>query len=101
MAGAPWSPYSCGLMAGALANLDQAAEAAPLLAKLRAEAYSGPVGLAIYYLALGDIESAGEWAQKAVDTRFPSLITRVIRAHQSLLRRSAAWPGLFKTMNLA
>ena len=36
MAAAPWSPYSLGLMAGALANVDQAEQAAPLLVTLRA-----------------------------------------------------------------
>ena len=101
MAGAPWSPYSSGLMAGALANLDQAEKAAPLLATLKGDPYAGPVGLLIYHLALGDIERAGEWAQKAADTRFTTLIPRLIRAHQPKLRQSAAWPRLLKTLNLA
>ena len=101
MAAAPWSPYSLGLMAGALANVDQAEKAAPLLVTLKGDPYARPVGLVIYHLALGDIESAGEWAQKAAETRFPLFIPRVIRAHQPLLRQSAAWPRVLKALNLA
>ena len=56
MAGAPWCPYSLGLMAAALANEGQADRAEPLLAALRGDSYGGPVGLTVYCLARGDIE---------------------------------------------
>ena len=101
MAGAPWCPYSIGLMAAALANQGQANRAEPLLAALQADAYAGPVGLAVYFLARGDIESAAEWSAKAVEQRFPAFIPRVIRAFEPSLRRAAAWPAILKTMNLA
>jgi TolB-like protein/predicted Ser/Thr protein kinase len=101
MAGAPWCPYSVGVMAAALANQGQVTEAQPLLAGLRADAYGGPVGLAVYYLALGEIEQAVEWSAKAVEQRFPAFIPRVIRTFEPSLRRSAAWPGVLKRMNLA
>ena len=101
MAGAPWCPYSVGVMAAALANQGQVDEAQPLLAGLRGDAYGGPVGLAVYYLALGEIEQAVEWSAKAVEQRFPAFIPRVIRAFEPSLRRSAAWPGVLKRMKLA
>jgi eukaryotic-like serine/threonine-protein kinase len=100
MAGAPWCPYSLGVMAAALANEGQADTAEPLLVALRGDSHGGPVGLAIYYLARGEIELAVEWAGKAVEQRFPAFIPRVIRAFEPMLRQSAAWPGVLKMMNL-
>jgi serine/threonine-protein kinase len=101
MAGAPWCPYSIGVMAAALANQGQVNEAQPLLAGLRGDAYGGPVGLTVYFLARGEIEQAVEWAAKAVEQRFPAFIPRLIRAFEPSLRRSPAWPGVLKRMNLA
>jgi hypothetical protein len=94
MAGAPWCPYSIGVMAAALANQGQVNEAQPLLGGLRGDAYGGPVGLAVYSLARGEIE-------QAVEQRFPAFIPRLIRAFEPSLRRSPAWPGVLKKMNLA
>jgi TolB-like protein/predicted Ser/Thr protein kinase len=101
MAGAPWCPYSIGVMAAALANEGQANRAEPLLAALQGDAYGGPVGLAVYYLARGEIEQAVAWSAKAVDQRFPAFIPRLIRTFEPSLRRSAAWPGVLKKINLA
>jgi serine/threonine-protein kinase len=78
MAGAPWCPYSIGVMAAALANQGQVNEAQPLLVALRGDAYGGPVGLAVYSLARGEIEQAVEWSAKAVEQRFPAFIPRLI-----------------------
>jgi hypothetical protein len=50
MTGAPWCPYSIGVMAAALANQGQVNEAQPLLDGLRGDAYGGPVRLAVYSL---------------------------------------------------
>src|SRR6187401_1776082 len=51
MASAPWCPYSIGIMAAALANQGHGNRAEPLLAGLQGDAYAGPVGLAVYFLA--------------------------------------------------
>jgi len=100
MAGAPWSPLTVGVMAGAFANLEQPQKAEPLLDHLRSDAYGGPVGLSCYHLARGDRENAIEWAGRAADQRFTCLITWVIRSFEPQLRRSAAWPALLRKMNL-
>jgi hypothetical protein len=54
----------------------------------------------VYFLARGEIEQTVEWSAKAVDQRFPAFIPRVIRTFEPSLRRSAAWPGVLKKMNL-
>jgi len=101
MASAPWCPYSIGVMAAALVNGERPSSAEPLLVALRRDAYGGPVGLAVYYLARGEIEQAVEWSAKAVEQRFPAFITRLIRTFEPSLRRSPAWPAVLKKMNLA
>lgn len=101
MAGAPWCPYSIGVMAAALANDGQANRAEPLLAVLQEDVYRGPVGLAVYALARGEIEPAVEWLAKTAEQRFPAFIPRLIRTFEPSLRRSAAWPAVLKRMNLA
>ena len=87
MAAAPWCPYSIGVMAAALVNDGQAERAQPLLVALRGDAYGGPVGLAVYFLARGEIEQAVEWSARAAEQRFPAFIPRVIRAFEPSLRR--------------
>ena len=101
MAAAPWSPYSIGLMAGAFAQVGQAEKAEPMLVTLRGDSYGGPVELVHYYLALGEIDRAVEWAGKAVEQRFPAFIMVVIRPFEPLFRQSAAWPSVLNAMNLA
>ena len=100
MGAAPWSPYSIGLMAGALANTGQAEKAEPLLATLRSDSYGGPVGFLVECLARGDIDSAVVWARKAAEQRFPVFIAVLIRPFEPVLRQSAEWPGVLKSMNL-
>jgi tetratricopeptide (TPR) repeat protein len=100
MSAAPLSPYSIGLMAGALGTTGQAEKAEPLLATLRGDAYGGPVGLLVEALARGDADSAVAWARKAAEQRFPVIITIVLRPFEPVLRRSAEWPDVLRVMNL-
>ncbi len=101
MAAAPWSPYSLGLMAAALANTGRDEEGEALLAGLREDSYGGPLGLAIYSLARGDNEAAAEWAVKTVEQRVPAAIPRLVRQFEPQLRPTAAWPRVLQAANLA
>jgi len=98
-AGAPWSPYCLGLMAGILTNSGEPEKAEGLLVNLRGYPVGGSVGLACYHLVLGEIDRALEWAGKAVEQRFLGFVI-VIRTFEPLLRQSAGWPALLKKMNL-
>ncbi len=101
MAAAPWSPYSLGLMAAALANAGQAEKGEDLLVTLRGDSYGGPVGLAIYSLARGDNKAAAEWVVKTMEQRFPAAIPRLVRQFEPLLRLTAAWPRVLQAAKLA
>jgi eukaryotic-like serine/threonine-protein kinase len=98
---APWSAYGIGVMAAALANTGQTEKADPLMDRLRCDTYAGPLGLAVYYLARGDVDRSVEWSGKAADQRYPFIISLVLRAFEPRLRKSAAWPALLKKVNLA
>jgi eukaryotic-like serine/threonine-protein kinase len=98
--GAPWSPYCVGLMAGVLTNTGETEKAEELLASLQHDAHGGPVGLAIYHLTVGEIDRALEWAGKAVEQRFPTIIIVVIRAYAPLFSQLAGWSALLKKMNM-
>ena len=71
MAGAPWCPYSIGLMAPALANEGRPHGAQSLLAALRGDAYGGPVGLAVYYLARGENRAGRRMGRQSGRTALP------------------------------
>jgi hypothetical protein len=73
MAVAPWCPYSIGLMAAALANEGQANRAEPLLAALQGDAYGGPVGLAVYFLARGENRAGRRMVSQSGRTALPGV----------------------------
>jgi serine/threonine-protein kinase len=101
VASAARAPVAIGLMAAALVNTGRTMEAEPLLDELRSNTPTGPIGLAYFCLARGDMDGAVEWAGKAADQRVASLVTILIRPFESWLRTSAGWPALLKKMNLA
>ena len=101
IASAPWAPMANGVMAAALANMDRANEAEPLLNVLRGNRSVGPIGMTYYCLARGDIDAAVEWADKAADQRIVSLVTILIRPFEPRLAKAAGWPALLKKLDLA
>jgi hypothetical protein len=88
-------------MAAELALTGDVNGAAQLFDHMKRNSYSGPVGLAAYHVARGEIEQAVEAAILAVEQRFPAFIGRVIRTYEPLLRQSASWQKLLTAMNLA
>ena len=100
IAAAPWAPIANGAIAAALANTGRPADAEPMLDGLRSNASTGPLGMAYYSLARGDMDGAVEWAGAAADQRVASLVTILIRPFEPRLRTSPGWPALLKKLNL-
>jgi serine/threonine-protein kinase len=100
IAGAPWSPYTIGLMAGTLANAGRMEQAEPLLARLASGVHGGAVGVFVYHLSRGDIDSAVSAGLQAVGARFPAFIPVWCRSFEPRLRHSPGWPDMLKAMNL-
>ncbi len=100
IARAPWSPYSIGLMAGALANTGATERAETMLAALRGDSYGGAAGLTLYALVRGDVAMAVECIRAAAPQRVPAFIAVWVRPFEPLLRQSPAWPDALKAMKL-
>jgi len=95
---APWSPYSAGILAGALMRTGEKEKAEEWLARLRTDS-NGAIGLTYFHLILGEIDSAAEWADKAIEQRFFGIVVTVA-IFAPRLRRSPRWPALLKKVNL-
>jgi tetratricopeptide (TPR) repeat protein len=95
------APVAVGLMAAALVNTGRTVDAEPLLDELRSNTPTGPIGMAYYYLARGDMDGAVEWAGAAAEQRVASLVTILIRPFEPRLRTANAFPALLKKLNLA
>jgi serine/threonine-protein kinase len=95
------APVAVGLMAAALVNTGRTEEAEPLLDELRSNTAAGPIGMAYYYLARGDMDGTVQWAGAAAEQRVASLVTILIRPFEPRLRTSPGWSALLKTLNLA
>jgi tetratricopeptide (TPR) repeat protein len=100
MATAARAPLATGVLAAALVAAGRTMDAEPLLEELRRNTATGPLGLAYYHLARGDMDGVVEWAGAAAAQRVASLITIVIRPFEPRLKHAAGWPALLKTLNL-
>jgi hypothetical protein len=47
------------------------------------------------------VDQTAEWSGKAVEQRYPGIVSMVLRTFEPRLRQSAAWPALLKKVNLA
>jgi tetratricopeptide (TPR) repeat protein len=93
----PWANPMIGQLAALLVRAGAASRADPLLDRLRSgKAYGAPTGLAVFHASCGEFDRAAEWAERAIEERYPPLVAIL----GPLLRPSPAWPALAKLMNL-
>jgi tetratricopeptide (TPR) repeat protein len=100
-ASAARAPVAIGLLAAALEKSGRTMDAEPLLDELRSNTATGPIGMAYYHLARGDMEGAVVWASEAADQRVASLVTILVRPFEPRLEHAPGWPALLKKLNLA
>jgi TolB-like protein len=93
----PWSNPIVGQLAALLIRAGERDRARKLIATLgTGEAYGAPTGLAVFHALCGEFDRAAQWAERAIDERFPPLVA-ILRP---LLQSSARWRDLAKLMNL-
>jgi serine/threonine-protein kinase len=96
---APWSKFVIGLLAGALVSTGNSSRAEVLLQKLRSgNDYGFQVGLAYYHYICGELDSAADWAEKAIQQRDFWAISILLMKR---LWSHPRWPALARLMNLA
>jgi hypothetical protein len=98
---APWFKPNVGVRAALLRRAGQDAEARRLFDSLAtADRYEDPIGPAMYYLVLGDLDRVADWAEKAIQERQPAVFF-FLHAHARALKSTPRWPALAKMMNLS
>ena len=93
----PWRHPVIGQLAALLVRAGATSRADPLLEKLgTGEEYGAPTGLAVFHALCGEFDRAADWAEHAIEERYPRLVPIL----GPLLRSSPRWPALAKLMNL-
>jgi serine/threonine-protein kinase len=93
----PWRHPVIGQLAALLVRAGARSRADALLEMLGAgKEYGAPTGLAVFHAVCGDLDRAAEWAERAIEERYPRLVPIL----GPLLRSSPGWPALAKLMNL-
>jgi TolB-like protein/Tfp pilus assembly protein PilF/predicted Ser/Thr protein kinase len=97
---APWDPVVIGTHAATLKLAGDTATARALIETLGdGSAYGAPIGLAVHYLLLREVDQAADWIVRAAEQRYPGILFFVYLIGQPL-RDSPRWPALAKMMNL-
>jgi hypothetical protein len=93
----PWANPIIGQLAALLVRAGATSRADALIEQLGSgNAYGAPVGLAVFHALSGELDRAAEWAEQAIDQRYPPLVAILA----PFLRSHARWRALAKLMNL-
>jgi eukaryotic-like serine/threonine-protein kinase len=93
----PWSNPIVGQLAALLVRTGATSRAEALLEGLRpGTAWGAPTGMAVFHAMCGEFDRAAEWAERAIDSRFPLLVPIL----GPILRQTPVWPTLARMMNL-
>jgi serine/threonine protein kinase/tetratricopeptide (TPR) repeat protein len=93
----PWANQYAGQLAALLVRTGDTSRAESLIDGLRSgRAYLAPAGLAVFHAMRGEFDRAAEWAEKAIDEQWGT----IIKTLRPLLSSTAVWPVLAKRMNL-
>jgi tetratricopeptide (TPR) repeat protein len=94
----PWQNAIKGQLAALLVRAGATSRAEAVIEKLRPSRECGaPAGLAVFHAMCGEFGLAVEWAERAIEERYPPLIPIL----GPLLRSSPQWTALAKLMNLS
>jgi serine/threonine protein kinase/Tfp pilus assembly protein PilF len=93
----PMISLAAGILGGLLRHIGETGRAEEWMRRLPPGDYGAPLGLSHYHYLCGDIDSAADWMEKAIEQRDP-----LATIQASLLFRSTPrWPALAKLMNLS
>jgi TolB-like protein len=93
----PWANPIVGQLAGLLVRAGATSRAETLLERIRpGTACGAPAGMAVFHALCGEFDPAADWTERAIDERYPPLVSIL----GPLLRSSSRWPALARMMNL-
>jgi serine/threonine-protein kinase len=99
----PRLPAAIGQLAGLLARTGDRDRANTLLNQLLpGTSFGAPFGLALYYLALGELDQCADWLEKAIEQRDPyvSFLLNVGNFGGRVIWSTPRWPRLAQLMNV-
>jgi tetratricopeptide (TPR) repeat protein len=97
-------PAGIGQLAGMLARTGNRERSEPPVNQLRpGTTFGAPFGLALYYLATGDLDRCADWLEKAIDQRdlWVSFLLNVGNIGGRVMWSSPRWPRLAQLMNVS
>jgi hypothetical protein len=95
----PSNSMPIGVLAGALARVDEKPRAEALIAEMGDSPL--PIrGRVEYHLLCQELDAAADWYERMIDARDPFAIVFAAAPIGKALRRSARWPKLASMMNL-
>jgi TolB-like protein/tetratricopeptide (TPR) repeat protein/predicted Ser/Thr protein kinase len=98
---APWYSINTGALAALLMRTGEQGRGKEILQSLRSgQTYATPMGLAVFHLYCGELDSAADWFEKAIEERYPGVAQWLQFAIAEPLRASPRWPKLAALMNL-
>jgi tetratricopeptide (TPR) repeat protein len=98
---APWYTPSVGVYAGLLVRMGEPDRGKQIVQRLGSgEAYGASTGLAMFHTCCGEIDLAADWFEKAIEERYPIVLSILQSAIGEPVRACARWPKLAALMNL-
>jgi eukaryotic-like serine/threonine-protein kinase len=93
----PWVSPTVGQLAALLVRAGATSRADALIENLRrGEVCGAPAGLAVFHAMREEFDRAADYAELAIEERYPLLV----RTLRPLLQSSSRWPALERKMNL-
>jgi eukaryotic-like serine/threonine-protein kinase len=98
---APWYAQTVGIYSALLVRTGEINRGMELIKRLGSgEAYGAPLGLASFHILCGDIDTAADYVEKAIEQRSAQLGAVLQSFIGETLRASRRWPKIAAMMNL-
>jgi serine/threonine protein kinase/Flp pilus assembly protein TadD len=93
----PWAKVTAGQLAALLVRTQSRSRADAIIEDIRSDkGYGAPTAMAVFHALCGEFDQAHDWAEQAIDERYPELL----KILGPLLRPTSRWPSLARRMNL-
>jgi hypothetical protein len=98
---APWHSHPPAVLAGLLVQSGERPEAEALLATLPPQdSYGVPTTMTFFHLLSGELDSAADWSEKAIEQRDPRLVLGLQQPMAAAFRAHPRGEAILRKMNL-
>jgi tetratricopeptide (TPR) repeat protein len=98
---APWHSHSASVLAGLLVRAGNLSRAEELIRKLGSpQTYGVPTAMTFFHLLCGELNSATEWSEKAIEQRDPRMVLGMQLPMAAAFRADPRGRAILRKMNL-